>query len=226
MTDDVVTDFERDGVTLLPGYVPKAVLDELRAIDVETGERRRGGRRNVLEEPAVRAAVDLLRPTAERLGGGGMRCVRGLMFDKTPGRNWGVAWHQDRSIAVAGRAEVAGYGPWSGKAGVDHVEPPAGVLARVVTLRLHLDDCPADNGPLRTLPGGHRFGVLSDDALQRLRGELPEQAHPAAAGEVLAMRPLTPHASSPAARPARRRVLHLEFSPDALPAPLAWRWRV
>jgi hypothetical protein len=37
------------------------------------------------------------------------------------------------------------------------------------------------------------------------------------------MRPLLLHASSPAAKPQHRRVIHLEFAPEGLlPIPLRW----
>jgi hypothetical protein len=37
------------------------------------------------------------------------------------------------------------------------------------------------------------------------------------------MRPLLLHASSTATNPRRRRVIHIEYSGDDLPAPLEWR---
>ena len=51
-------------------------------------------------------------------------------------------WHQDLSIAVKERHEVAGFGPWSVKEGVP-VQPPVEILESMLTLRLHLDDCHA-----------------------------------------------------------------------------------
>lgn len=223
---DLKQSFDTDGTAAIPQAVPTPLLDELRAVDATPGgSRRRGGMRNVLDLSIIQAAVNALRPLARELAGSpSISCGRGILFDKTPESNWAVAWHQDRSIAVDEQCDVAGYGPWSMKHGVTHVQPPVGVLERIVTLRLHMDDCPPENGPLRTLPGGHTRGILSDEQLAALRESTPEREHAATAGEVLAMRPLVPHASSPAARPGRRRVLHLEFSPDDLPRPLQWRW--
>ena len=34
-------------------------------------------------------------------------------------------------------------------------------LERVIALRIHLDDSTADNGPLRVLPGTHRWACLA-----------------------------------------------------------------
>ncbi len=41
-------------------------------------------------------------------------------------------------------------------------------------------------------------------------------------GGILAFHPLTLHASSPAAKPRHRRVVHLEFATGALPGGLEW----
>src|SRR5207344_3420774 len=130
--------------------------------------RQRGGEtyalRHVLSaSPRLRALagetplVDLARAAI----GLPTRAVRGILFDKTPAANWKVAWHQDRTIAVRKRLDTPGFGPWSEKLGVAHVEPPVEILERMVTLRVHLDDCPAANGPLRLLPGSHLRGRLS-----------------------------------------------------------------
>src|SRR5262245_7189469 len=85
----------------------------------------------------------------EPILGPGAFVVRGLFFDKTPRANWKVSWHQDLTIAVRVRIEAPGFGPWSLKAGVVHVQPPAEILERMATVRLHLDDCSESNGPLR-----------------------------------------------------------------------------
>jgi hypothetical protein len=98
------------------------------------------------------------------------------MFDKSPRRNWSVARHQDRTIAVRERRDVPGFAPWSIKAAVLHVEPPFRVLEDMVTLRAHLDDCDGDNAPLLVAPGSHQLGRVdaepAADLAQRL-GALP-----------------------------------------------------
>jgi hypothetical protein len=75
------------------------------------------------------------------------RPVRAILFDKTAANNWMVPWHQDRTIAVHARHEVPGFGPWSVKGGVVHVEPPFDVIAGMITIRAHLDACGEDNAP-------------------------------------------------------------------------------
>jgi len=45
-------------------------------------------------------------------------------------------------------------------------------------------------------------------------------------GAILAFRPLILHASAPASAPAHRRVIHIEYAMQELPAPLEWYERV
>jgi ectoine hydroxylase-related dioxygenase (phytanoyl-CoA dioxygenase family) len=148
--------------------------------------------------------------------------VRALFFDKLPRANWSVPWHQDFTIAVAERVEVPDFAGWSVKEGVIHVQAPAGILEKMVTLRLHLDDCDEENGALRVIRGSHRHGKLADADVERWKetGEVVTCAVPK--GGVLLMRPLLLHASSPAKRPCHRRVLHLEYAAEPLPPGLRW----
>lgn len=76
------------------------------------------------------------------------RPVRAILFDKTASTNWGLPWHQDRTIVVTRRVEVEGFGPWTVKSGLLHVAPPFDLLAGMVTLRVHLDPVPETNAPL------------------------------------------------------------------------------
>jgi ectoine hydroxylase-related dioxygenase (phytanoyl-CoA dioxygenase family) len=183
------------------------------------------GARNILEVPEIAllarepAAVALV----ESIVGPNARAVRGIFFDKTPGANWPVAWHQDLTLAVAERREVEGWSNWSVKAAVHHVQPPPDVLDRMVTLRIQLDNCGDENGPLRVLPGTHRLGRIKADRLAVLRSEIAERACLAPVGSALAFKPLLLHASSAAKAPSHRRVIHLEYAPnDLLPQELNW----
>lgn len=156
--------------------------------------------------------------------------VRGILFDKTAaagGSNWKVPYHQDLSIAVRERPPHPpnGYETWSIKDGVPHVQPPVSLLENLITVRLHLDPCDAENGALRVLPGTHRLGRLSSNEIARCRREIPESVCSVPKGGVLLLRPLLLHASSPSVRPGdRRRVLHIEFAPSNLPLPVGISW--
>ncbi len=151
----------------------------------------------------------------------GMMLVRSLLFDKTPEENWPVAWHQDLTICVKRKVEIEGYGPWSVKDGSVHVQPPSGVLASMVTLRVHLDDASASNGALKVIPNSPMLGKIEPSALKR--HVIDEVVCECRAGDVLMMSPLTLHASSRSIEPNRRRVLHFEYAPaNCLHEELEW----
>jgi ectoine hydroxylase-related dioxygenase (phytanoyl-CoA dioxygenase family) len=98
------------------------------------------------------------------------------------------------------------------KAGVLHVNAPADALAKVVAIRLHLDDSDSENGPLRVLPGSHRLGILTDQEIEHLAKNRPDVVCCVPRGGVLLMSPLLLHASSKARVASPRRVLHFEYT--------------
>jgi ectoine hydroxylase-related dioxygenase (phytanoyl-CoA dioxygenase family) len=221
---------DRQGFALAPNLATAKEIATLIAFfdTANMARTTRGGEtfgaRNLLAFAAVQdiAASTRIAECLTPLLGPDYRAVRGLFFDKTANANWPVLWHQDLSLAVRERCDLPGWINWSVKQGVPHVQPPAEVLARMVTMRLHLDDCGPDNGPLRVLPGSHSEGLLNREAI-RARTTNGGIAVLAQAGDALFMRPLILHASSPAIRPHHRRVLHLEFAPAGLlPPELAW----
>jgi ectoine hydroxylase-related dioxygenase (phytanoyl-CoA dioxygenase family) len=151
------------------------------------------------------------------------RAVRGIYFDKSPEANWIVAWHQDLTLAVHRQIDVPGFGPWSLKEGVPHVQPPVDLLEQMLTVRLHLDDCDESNGALRVIPGTHRLGRLSRDAIRKLGNEKPATLCRVAAGGVLLMHPLLLHSSGRSHSGKHRRVIHLEYAGFDLPSGLKWQ---
>jgi ectoine hydroxylase-related dioxygenase (phytanoyl-CoA dioxygenase family) len=148
--------------------------------------------------------------------------VRGLMFDKSSESNWGIFWHQDLSIAVRQREDIAEFGPWSIKAGIQHVQPPPHILQQMLTVRLHLDECQESNGALRVLPGSHQSSRLNTFDSETIQQNTDPEACCVRSGGALIMRPLLLHSSHRATNPARRRVIHLEFAAEPLPEPLQW----
>jgi hypothetical protein len=214
---------EKNGYGVVSACVSE---DTIRAL-VRTVDVRAHGVRNLLANPLIRnfAASEEVKTLVTSVLGTQCFAVRGIFFNKNPRANWKVVWHQDCVIAVRERVDVEGWGPWSIKAGVTHVRPAAQILDRMVAIRIHLDDCGHDNGPLRVIPGSHRQGFLSDKQIQ----DLPKDNAVSCLvyrGDAILMRPLLLHASSPALHPSNRRVIHLEFSADELPSGLAWHDRV
>jgi ectoine hydroxylase-related dioxygenase (phytanoyl-CoA dioxygenase family) len=110
------------------------------------------------------------------------------------------------------RRELSGWGPWSVKEGVIYAHAPAAALEQVLALRIHLDDSTDTNGPLRVLPGTHTMGLLTDEAIGQLVRDIRPVNCLAAAGGVVAMRPLIVHASSKSLIETPRRVLHIEYT--------------
>ena len=226
---DVATHVEHDGFAILAETIGpteiSTILSAVQRIGETLMQAPRGGARALFEHvPEIRTlALDgLVREAAAAVVGPDCFPVRALFFDKTPAANWKVAWHQDLTIAVRARRDVAGYGPWSSKAGIPHVQPPISVLERMVALRVHLDDCGPDNGPLRVLPGSHRAGLLRASEIDAWRQRVAELSCIVLRGGLLVMRPLLLHASSPAKSPAHRRVIHVEYAATDLSGGLEW----
>ena len=194
----------------------------------EGGVRTRGGVyaiRNLLRlSPEVRelAWTDQVRSMAGATLGSGAWPVRAILFDKTPGANWLVPWHQDLTICVRAKLDLPGYGPWTRKAGVWHVQPPVAVLEGMLSVRLHLDHCGASNGALRVLPGTHKLGRLSGWQIAEQQRLVTAVRCDADAGDALLMRPLLVHASSPAAEAGHRRVVHIDYACSRLEGGLEW----
>jgi ectoine hydroxylase-related dioxygenase (phytanoyl-CoA dioxygenase family) len=223
------SDFLLDGFAIYRPSIDHAALDHivdaLEEARSQTRTGRHAGFRDVFAVPALAALAENAEfpRLASALLGKEAFIVRALFFDKTAEANWKVAWHQDLTICVHERMNVAGFGPWSLKEGVPHVQPPVEILEWMVTLRLHLDDCDQSNGALRVLPGSHLGGKLGAAAIESWRALTTERVCAAARGEILAMRPLLLHASSTASEPRHRRVLHLDFAGEELPDGLRWR---
>lgn len=224
---------ERDGYVIVEDVIDEAqrasLSAELSAIDAAATVVRRTSRGAGLRDlmnvvPATRALADAqgLRALVEPVLGTSARVVRGILFDKTADANWKVAWHQDVTIAVRERRDAEGFGAWSVKAGVTHVQPPAAVLERMLTLRVHLDTADETNGALQVLAGSHADGRLSAEQIDERRTRCAPTLCRVGRGGVLAMRPLLLHASSRAALPCRRRVLHFEYAAAELPEGLEW----
>jgi ectoine hydroxylase-related dioxygenase (phytanoyl-CoA dioxygenase family) len=209
-----------DGFCIAPVAVDETVVANLiAAMDgADINRSKRGdaifGARNLLNVPEISAFANSTVVTAlvQPVLGPGATPVRGIFFDKTPGANWPVAWHQDLTLAVTRRIEIDGWTNWTVKGGSHHVNPPVSILESMVTLRVMLDDCDTENGPLRVIPGSHRLGRLSRDRIVKECASREERECLGCAGDVLMMRPLLLHASSAARRASHRRVIHLEFA--------------
>jgi hypothetical protein len=214
-----------DGFVLLPAVFDAAAVCRLTA-GCGDALKRHAGDPAVLSDAggAVSGARDLFRlwPGAVELAaapglrealiadlGPGAGVVRGLYFDKPPGHGWALPWHKDYTVAVRAHGPLGRFRKPTTKAGIPHLEAPTELLSRMLTARVHLDDMTDENGPLRVVPGSHRFDSTAADELR------PPVVVRCRAGDVLLMRPLLTHASghADAGTAMHRRIVHLECAP-------------
>jgi ectoine hydroxylase-related dioxygenase (phytanoyl-CoA dioxygenase family) len=214
---------EENGFVVVPRCVDESTVEILRDQLANTNHAER----NLLSIPAVRkvASSHAIREIIGAVIGVGCFAVRGILFNKNQRSNWKVTWHQDLTIAVRERRAVDGFGPWTTKAGVLHVQPSVEVMSRILAIRLHLDESGLENGPLKVIPASHKRGRLSAgqitdwDKTNCVTCTVPK-------GGALLMRPLLLHSSSACVIPNSRRVIHLEFATEELPHGLEWHDRV
>ena len=157
-----------DGYAVVGAGLNSGALSELGSL-LDT---KHPGERNLLDIPMIKrlARSEAIYNLARSVLGDNCFAVRGILFNKTEESNWKVTWHQDCVIAVASRSEIPDWGAWSIKAGVHHVRPTSNIMSRMLAVRIHLDDCNADNGALRAVPGSHRCGfpiVVRGENLQK-----------------------------------------------------------
>ena len=173
------------------------------------------GTRNFLAEDWCKALAGRLRmvPEVAAVLPRDAMAVQCTFFAKSPQTNWSVAFHRDLSIPVKKKIDTPHCKGWSEKEGVLYTQPPRDVLEELVAIRVHLDDCGTQNGPLRVFPRSHSLGQT----------ELPEALQCLGmAGSAVIMKPLLIHGSSKAVVPSLRRVLHFLFGRKQLRYGLEW----
>ena len=232
-TTDLAAMVNHEGFAVASAVVSNELLEHLKALCLQAPEQSQA-KRNGKSLYGVRQLLSALPPLrdivdkppfidlARSVIGASARAVKGIYFDKTPSANWLVPWHQDVTITVRERREVAGFEPRPVQDGVVHVLPPVTVTEQLLTLRIHLDDALADHGALRVLPQSHLAGRLEPSEIRQWIDRVPEVPVAVRAGDVMLMRPLLLHASSPCLAPGHRRVVHIEYAADELPGGLEW----
>ena len=204
-----------DGHGLVPSvFAEDEVLSLLKRLDGENLTRTRAGVRHAMKSDnvALMAQDARMLEIAKRILGDAAIAFRATLFEKLPESNWLVAWHQDTALPLRERRDVAGWGPWSVKDGVNYAHAPARALERILALRVHLDASTEENGPLRVLPGTHTQGVLTDDEIHSIAEQGTSVDCLMPSGGVIAMKPLVIHASSKSRTQNARRVLHIEYA--------------
>ena len=218
--------FSDDGYEIVTSFLSPEQLDTLSSkIGSVDLDRSTGGIRNAqLIFPCIAelcSSRDVINKTAgyfQSLP----TLVRAILFNKTESNNWLVPWHQDRTVAVSCKFQAQGWGPWSRKDGVLHVQPPIEVLNSMVTFRIHLDSTTEQNGCLSVVPGSHKRGVLTQQEIVEKSDSFNPVLCEAPAGSALVMRPHLLHASAKGTAPTQRRIIHLEYSDYQLPSGALW----
>jgi hypothetical protein len=219
--DDLI--FSDDGAQLFRQALTHAQLNLLEAVLSYLPRDQAGLRLRSVEglAPFLTSTGHIGRCAASVLGDD-CRPVRAILFDKTAETNWALGWHQDRTIAVKERVLVDGFGIWSTKSGMLHVEPPYELLSGMVTLRVHIDPVPATNSPLLIAPGSHKLGRVPEDDMREVVRRCGTVACLAEPGDIWLYATPILHASEAAVVPMHRRVLQVDFSVGRLPGGLEW----
>lgn len=182
-------------------------------------------RRFLKEVPGVHSLVftEKLLQVIRTIFGPDYFVVKSIYFDKPETSNWYVAYHQDLTISVDKKVEIEGFGPWTKKLDQFAVQPPPEILENIFTIRIHLDPTNAENGALRVVEGSHLKKVRRSGDIDRSIEN--ENTCNVGKGGVMIMKPLLLHSSGRSTNGQRRRVVHIEFSNEELPAQMSWSER-
>ncbi|HTG56544.1 MAG TPA: phytanoyl-CoA dioxygenase family protein [Niabella sp.] len=150
--------------------------------------------------------------------------VKSIYFDKPPGSNWYVSYHQDLTISVDQKADMPDFGPWTVKQNQFAVQPPIFILENNFTIRIHLDDTTEENGALKVIPGSHQKGIYRPETIDWATEREVSCAVPK--GGIMIMKPLLMHSSGRTTNNKKRRVVHIELSAAELPESLRWSERI
>lgn len=227
--------FRENGFAIIESiYSPEEVDALISLIDGASGEqetfRRSAGlfaiRQFLKEIPEAIPAIfnTKLREVIANHLGPAYFPVKSIYFDKPPGSNWFVAYHQDLTISVDKKTDLEGYSSWTVKQNQFAVQPPLAMLENGVTLRIHLDDTDEHNGALNVLKGSHRKGIYRPETIATAQES--EYCCRVKKGGLMLMKPLLMHASQRSSSERRRRVIHIEFSDMELPEGLQWAERL
>ena len=146
--------------------------------------------------------------------------VKSIYFDKPSSSNWYVSYHQDLTISVNKKIELANFGPWTVKQNQYAVQPPVDYLENIITLRIHLDETTESNGALKVIPTSHLKKIYRPETINwKVEKEV---ICPVKIGGIMLMKPLILHSSSRTTNNKQRRVIHIEFSNRELPSELRW----
>lgn len=159
-----------------------------------------------------------LKNIIENTFGKGYFITKSIYFDKPEKSNWFVAYHQDLTISVNKKIEIENFENWTVKQNQFAVQPPAAILEKNFTIRIHIDKTTKENGALKVINNSHSKGIFRVENLDIENETICEVEK----GGIMIMKPLLFHASNKTTNNERRRVIHVEFSNQQLPNGLDW----
>lgn len=216
-TVDLGRFFKENGFLILEKMVSNETLVDIED-SLKTFHLQQAGSRELLTEPWCCSLANQLKtnPLLNNVLPDAPIAIQCTFFQKTTDKNWLVPLHQDLSIPLKEKLVLEGFTGWSKKQGFIFAQPPANVLEKIVAVRIHLDDCHEEHGPLKVVAGTHLLGKIPEKDWLTIRDKYGEHLCTVSAGGAVIMHPLILHASSKAEQANGRRVLHFLFAPKAL----------
>lgn len=205
-------------------YSEKEIDDILRLIASKQLEEKFGVREFLVDHPEIAEKVftERLIEIIKAISPDCNKSIKSIYFDKPPNANWIVNWHQDLTINLQSKKEVEGFKNWRVNKERTVVQPNREILDSIFTIRIHLDDCTKENGALRIIEESHKKGVIEIKEWSENKSGI-ERVCEVKKGGILIMKPLTLHASRRTENHKNRRVIHIEFTDQSLPADLQWK---
>jgi ectoine hydroxylase-related dioxygenase (phytanoyl-CoA dioxygenase family) len=220
MALNIGTELTNKGFAVVESFFPPPLLEALENALLKTGAFRfendydKGTANLLVSCKAVKeiAGHPKLKALFRTLSPGAFVAIKAFVLDKTTGANWEIPWHQDLKIAVNKQDTTEGYSNWSLEAGIWHVQPPISILESLLTLRIHLDDCSANNGAMHFIPATHNLGILDKEDISNLVAGRKAVVNAVPKGGITLFRPLLLHYAPPSQSQSGRRVLQIEYS--------------
>ncbi|MCU0355540.1 MAG: phytanoyl-CoA dioxygenase family protein [Cytophagales bacterium] len=224
-------ELDTKGFTVIGGVFSADETERIAAV-ISRADHSRAAFRKTTELFAIRQFLKELPETVpllfnqklssivRQLFGSNYFVVKSIYFDKPGESNWYVAYHQDLTVSVDRKTEIAGFGPWTVKQNQFAVQPPLEILQNIFTVRIHLDNTDEENGALRVIPNSHAKGILRPETIDWTTEK--ETICRVPKGGVMVMKPLLLHSSSRTTNNNRRRVVHIELSNQQLPISMEW----
>lgn len=219
---------DQNGFEIIQNIYSTDEIDEIvQLVESLDLENRFGVREFLSDHPAITKKVFTARliEIVKHIAPNCDKSIKSIFFDKPPQANWIVNWHQDLTINLTNQKEVDGFKNWRKTNERIIVQPDTKMLESIFTIRIHLDDCTEENGALRVIEGSHKNGVIEiKDWIKSKNGT--ERICEVGKGGIVIMKPLTLHSSRRTENNKNRRVIHIEFTDQALPDGLQWKEKV